>query len=116
MVEKKEIPNDIDNLHVRLIFDLRNLLKQVKLQNLVMKRAEIVTIFEPKMVIYGNLFTLQVSQLKFAILLISLCSSESCGVLIPFSLLRLNFSLTCKLSIITRRTFEIVNLRLRLRF
>ena len=77
-------------------------------------RAEIVTIFEPKMVtisvrnaniykicklcqaIFSKLYN--ISQPNCAILLISLCSFQLC-CLIPFSLLRLQFSLTCKLSI-----------------
>jgi hypothetical protein len=78
--------------------------------------AEIVTIFEPKMVTISarntNIYKIcklckaiifpklyNISQPNFAILLISLCSFYL-WCLIPFSLLRLKFSLTCKLSIV----------------
>ena len=79
-------------------------------------RAEIVTIFEPKMltiparntniykicklfkIIFSKLYN--ISQPNFAILLISPCSFQL-WCLIPFFLLRLKCSLTCKLSITT---------------
>jgi hypothetical protein len=89
-------------------------LRSLHIFSMFVLRAEIVAIFEPKMVTISarntNILKIcklrkaifsvfyNISQPNFALLLISLCSFELL-CLIPFSLLRLKFSLTCKLSI-----------------
>ena len=89
-------------------------LRSLHIFSMFVLRAEIVDIFEPKMVTISarntNILKMcklrkaifsvfyNISQPNFALLLISLCSFELL-CLIPFSLLRLKFSLTCKLSI-----------------